>query len=156
MQTLINEAVTIAPVTGTTEMRSVMTSERWWADRTWLGIEHVARVWTDERRAIAEEQAQRRRGRRRGQLTVRESSPVSEDTVLRYLKESRLKPDGSKNRYTDFPMPMPEPVSGRALVWIPGLGKDMDDLVHALRTWWRERPIQTRGGQGFYSSVDED
>ncbi len=176
MQTLIAPGRTIAPVTGTTAMGTVMTSEReqqgerWWAGLAWLTPEHVARVWTDERQAIAAEQAERRHGSRRGKLTARESTPVSEETVRSYLRESRPKgqpdtrprvggrrqADGTpkRGRYEDFPMP--EPVPGRALIWVPGPGRTMDDLVHELRTWWRERPMQTRDEQGFYAERDTD
>lgn len=176
MQTLIAPGRTIAPVSGATAMGTVMTSEReqrgerWWAGLAWLGPEEVARVWTDERQAIAEEQAAQRRGSRRGVLTPRESTPVSEETVRSYLRESRPKgqPDAQPRvggrrqaggnrrpgRYEGFPMP--EPVPGRALIWVPGPGQTMDDLVTELRTWWRERPMQTRGEHGFYASRDDE
>lgn len=152
MQTLIAPGRTLALVTGTTTtMGTVMTRERWWGELTWLTPEHVARIWTEERHALAEEQAQRRRG---GRLTARETAPVQPSTVVSYLKESRPMVGAKKGRYADFPVPAPVP--GRALIWVPGPGQTMDDLVEDLRTWWRERPMQTRGEHGEFAPKDED
>ncbi len=111
------------------------------AQRPWLTVADVARIFTEENQRKEDDLA---RADGRAPVTVR---PVAIRTVYAYVQWSRPAPAGRPpNRYEHNPMPMPEHLDDQRPLWLPPEGETLADVERRLRAWWTSRPGPGVGG----------
>lgn len=105
----------------------------------YLTAPDVAQIFTEEFAAMRAE---------RGNLPPR-GKPISVRTVWRYVAWSRpAKPGGKPHRYEGNPMPLPERINGKTMVWFPTAGEDLAGLERRLRAWYRDPDARPGHGAG--------